>query len=121
MGAGNYSMPMIRFYANLQTVANQSSIRLDATSFRTLRAVLSELIRLYPKMDSHLLDPLGNLRKDVPIFVNGRNPRLYFAGIDSILNEEDVISIFSSIASGRMNVEVLRNPQYRETASKGEE
>ena len=102
-------MPMIRFYANLRTIANQSSLRLDSASFPTLHAVLAELIRLYPEIDSHLFDPLGNLRKDVPIFVNGRNPRLQSVGIDSILNEEAVISLFSPIASGRMNVEVLRH------------
>lgn len=102
-------MPVIHFYANLRTIANQSSLILDSTSFRTLRAVLAELIRLYPEMDSHLLDPLGNLRMDVPVFVNGRNPRLQSVGIDSILDEEAVISLFSPIANGRMNVEVLRH------------
>jgi MoaD family protein len=109
MGAGDYSMPLIRFYANLRMIANQHSISLDSTSFRTLRAVLAELIRLYPEMDSHVLDSSGNLWQDVPIFINGRNPRLHSNGIDSMLNEEDVISIFSPIASGRMNVEVLRD------------
>ena len=109
MGTGDYSMPVIHFYANLRTIANQHSISLSSASFRTLRAVLVELIRLFPEMDSHLLDSSGNLRQDVPIFINGRNPRLHSNGIDSILNEEDMISIFSPIASGRMNVEVLRD------------
>jgi molybdopterin converting factor small subunit len=103
-------MPVIRFYANLRTLANRSSLKLDSASFLTLPAVLAELIRLFPEMNSHLLDPHGNLRQDLPIFVNGRNPRLHSAGIESILREDDIISIFSPIASGRMNVEVLRDP-----------
>jgi molybdopterin converting factor small subunit len=101
-------MPVIRFYANLRSLTNQPSIKLTSTSFPTLRAVLVELIRLFPGMDSHLLDHDGSLRQDLPIFINGRNPRLHSDGIDSMLGEEDVISIFSPIASGRMNVEVLR-------------
>lgn len=104
-------MPVIRFYANLRTLAHQPSIKLDSASFPTLRAVLVELIRLFPEMDSHLLDQPGNLRQDLPIFVNGRNPRLHAAGIDSMLEEEDIISMFSPIASGRMNVKVLREKQ----------
>jgi len=101
-------MPVIRFYANLRTLANRPSIKFDSVAFPTLRAVLVELIRRFPEMDSHLIDQHGNLRQDMPIFINGRNPRLHSAGIDSMLGEEDIISMFSPIASGRMNVEVLR-------------
>lgn len=102
-------MPMIRFYANMRTLANQPSIKLDSASFPTLRAVLVELSRLFPEMDSHLFDEQGNLRQELPVFVNGRNPRLQSAGLDSIPGDEDIISMFSPIASGRINVEVLRD------------
>jgi molybdopterin converting factor small subunit len=102
-------MPVIRLYANLRNLANRPSLNFDSASFPTLRAVLVELIRIYPEMDSHLLDNQGNLRQDLPIFINGRNPRLYSTGIDGMLEEHDIISIFSPIASGRMNVEVLRD------------
>lgn len=103
-------MPVIRFYANLRSLATRTSLKLDSDSFPTLRAVLAELIRLFPDMEAQLFDPHGNLRQDVPIFVNGRNPRLQSTGIDSILGEEDSVSLFSPIASGKMNVEVLRDP-----------
>lgn len=109
---------MIRFYANLRRRANRPSIQLDSASFPTLRDVLVELIRLFPEMHPDLFEDQGNLRQDLPIFVNGRNPRLHSAGIDGILEEDDVISIFSPIASGRMNVEVLR--QGKSSASSHE-
>lgn len=102
-------MPVIRFYANLRTLADQPSLEMDAASFPTLRAVLVELTRRFPEMESHLLDARGRLRQDVPVFVNGRNARLQSAGLDSILGNQDTISLFSPIASGRMNVEVLRD------------
>jgi molybdopterin converting factor small subunit len=106
-------MSIIHFYANLRTLANQPSLDLDTASFSTLRAVLAELTRIYPQMDFHLLDSNGNLRSDVPIFINGRNPRLQSTDIDSIiLKKEDDISIFSPISSGRMNVQVMREPTF---------
>jgi molybdopterin converting factor small subunit len=105
MGTGDYPMSIIHFYANLRTLANQPSLDLDTASFSTLRAVLAELTRIYPQMDFHLLDSNGNLRSDVPIFINGRNPRLQSTDIDSIiLKKED--------DSGRMNVEVMREPTF---------
>lgn len=102
-------MPVVWFYANLRTLAEQASMQLNRADFPTLRSVVDELIRLYPEMRAHLRDEQGNLRQDLPIFVNGRNPRLQSAGLDSPLEEEDTISLFSPIASGRMNVEVLRD------------
>jgi molybdopterin converting factor small subunit len=108
LGAGDHSMPVIRFYANLRTLIKQPAITVDSTRFPTLRAVLNELIRLYPEMEFELLDRDDNLRQDLPIYLNGRNPRLQSTGLDSMLAEEDIISMFSPIASGRMNVEVLR-------------
>ncbi len=102
-------MPLIQFYANLRTLTRCQSLKLDSASFPTLRAVLDELIRLFPGMDAQLLNPDGSLRQEAPIFVNGRNPRLQSAGISCMLAEDDIVSLFSPIASGRMNVEALRN------------
>lgn len=98
----------IRFYANLRTVTNHEVVNLSDPGIRTLRQLIDHLISLYPDIASHLLDERGNLRSDVPIFVNGRNPRLKEVGFDQGLDPEDVISIFSPIASGRMNVEGMR-------------
>jgi len=49
----------------------------------------------------------------VPVYVNGRNPRLTPTGIDTPLESDSVVSFFSPISSGRMNVEVLREPNFR--------
>jgi molybdopterin converting factor small subunit len=104
-------MPVIRFYSSLRTIANRPALDLDSASFPTLRAVLAKLTLLYPEMDPYLLDDDGNLRREVPIFINGRNPRLQSTTTDRMLMSEDVISIFTPIASGKMNVEVLRDEE----------
>ena len=98
----------IRFYANLRMLVDQATLDLPARDIQTLRQLFEHLIGLYPRIEPHLLDTHGNLRSDVPIFVNGRNPRLTDAGLDMALKPEDEISLFSPIASGRMNVEGMR-------------
>jgi len=99
----------IKFYANMRTLIGHSSLDLSAADLRSLQQLLLRLIELYPEIEPHLLDAYGKLRSDVPIFINGRNPRLISPSLDIFLEPEDVISIFSPIASGRMNVEVMRS------------
>ena len=99
----------IRFYANLRTITDHPILDFSGTDIRTLRQLFEHLIVLYPEISPHLLDMHGNLRRDVPIFVNGRNPRLSKAGLDVVLEPTDVVSLFSPIASGRMNVEAMRD------------
>ena len=78
----------------------------------TPRKLFEKLIELYPQMRPHLLDADGGLRQDAPIFVNGRNLRLTEAGIDIRFKPEDVSSLISPIASGKMNAEALREPAF---------
>jgi molybdopterin converting factor small subunit len=66
------------------------------------------LAERFPQIHPYLFDAINDLRQDVPIFVNGRNPRLDGA-LDTLLHPDDVISLFSPISSGKINVEVLRD------------
>ena len=100
----------LRFYANMRTVIGRMSSEVNDTSIDTFRKLLDYLIRKYPDAAFHLLDKRGDLRPDVPVYVDGRNPRLLKHGIDSPLQPESVVSFFSPISSGKMNVEVLREP-----------
>ena len=102
----------VNFYANLRAIAGRTTIEYSEHPSRTLRELLSDLIQRYPDMRSHLFDSENDLRQDVPIFVNGRNPRLAKGGLDEPLQPDDVVSLFSPVASGRMNVEVLRVPTF---------
>lgn len=100
----------LRFYANMRTVVGNTSLDVDNASMDTFRKLVDWLVEQYPETAFHLLDERGQLRQDVPVYVDGRNPRLLKDGIDSVLQPESVISFFSPIASGKMNVEVLREP-----------
>ena len=102
----------IRFYANMRTIAGREFFDVaNQSGVVTLRDLFIHLVEHIPDIHPHLFDANNNLRQDVPIFVNGRNPRLDGA-MDARLRPDDVISLFSPISSGRMNVEVLREPTF---------
>jgi molybdopterin converting factor small subunit len=98
----------IRFYANMRTIAGQETFDVaDLGDAATLRDLFLHLVKNFPDIHPQLFDANDNLRQDVPIFVNGRNPRLDGA-MDAPLHQDDIISLFSPISSGKVNVEVLR-------------
>lgn len=98
----------VRFYANMRTIVGKEEFDVDDLSGDiTLRVLFDHLAERFPAIHPHLFDANNNLRQDVPIFVNGRNPRLDGA-LDALLRPDDVISLFSPISSGKINVEVLR-------------
>ncbi len=93
-------------------MVGRTSMDVVDSRIKTLRNLLDLLLAKYPDLRSYLLDGYDELRQDVPIFVNGRNPRLTKAGINLQLEQDGVISIFSPISSGKMNVEVMREPIF---------
>lgn len=100
----------IRFYANMRAVVGRESVEItDLGGDHTFGNLLNILTQQFPELCSQLFDVDGNLRQDVPIFINGRNPRLSAQGLDTPLDSDAEISFFSPISSGRLNVEVLRD------------
>lgn len=102
----------LRFYANMRTVVGLESLEISDSDLRSFRDLVNLLVEMYPEIAFHLLDENGGLRKDAPVYVDGRNPRLSSAGMDLHLKTDSVISFFSPISSGKMNVEVLREPNF---------
>ncbi|MBI5822991.1 MAG: MoaD/ThiS family protein [Chloroflexi bacterium] len=100
----------IRFYANMRTTVGRASLEINGDDVHSFRKLLALLVEQYPETASHLLDLNGNLRPDVPVYVDGRNPRLTPLGVDTPLQPDSTVSFFSPISSGKMNVEVLKRP-----------
>ncbi|MBI3172724.1 MAG: MoaD family protein [Chloroflexi bacterium] len=99
----------IRFYANMRALVGKEAIDVaDLGRDMTLRDLFTDLVIRFPELHPQLFNLDNNLRQDVPIFVNGRNPRLDGA-MEAPLQAGDVISLFSPISSGKMNVEVMRD------------
>ncbi|HSG44465.1 MAG TPA: MoaD/ThiS family protein [Anaerolineales bacterium] len=106
-----------RFYANMRTVFGISSLDIENHQANTFRELVISLVEKYPDARFHLLDENNDLRQDVPVYVDGRNPRLLKDGVDTPLRPDSVVSFFSPISSGRMNVEVLREPNFGKGAA----
>lgn len=100
----------IRFYANMRTITGRDAFEVaDLNGDHTLRTLLIALIQHFPDLQPLIFNSNNDLLPDVPIFVNGRNPRLAPLGVDAPLEARDVVSMFSPVSSGRMNVEVMRD------------
>ena len=97
----------INFYATLRLITGTSAVILDLTDRVTVSQLFQLLIAQFPGLHLELLDEDQQLYASIPIFVNGRNPRLLSRGLETLLEPEDEISFFPPIASGRLNVEVL--------------
>lgn len=89
-----------------------SLLEIDGAKVDSFRKLIVLLVEKYPETASHLLDENGELRPDVPVYVDGRNPRLSSVGMDTTLKPDTVISFFSPISSGKLNVEILHEPTY---------
>lgn len=98
-----------RFYANMRTTIGKSSLEINDARVDSFRKLLALLVEQYPEAKFHLLDSRGDLRPDIPVYVDGRNPRLLKGGVDAPLRPDSVVSFFSPISSGKMNVEILRD------------
>jgi molybdopterin converting factor small subunit len=102
----------LRFYANMRTTVGMPALEIEGGGADSFRTLLALLVEKYPETAFHLLDENGELRPDVPVYVDGRNPRLSSVGMDAPLKPDSVVSFFSPIASGKLNVEVLREPTF---------
>ena len=99
----------VDFYGVYRQLAGGKTLELEISGGGRLRDALRAVVVQVPALNVELFDVHGNLFGDVPLFLNGRNPRLLAEGLDRLLQPADVLSLFSPIASGRMNVEAIKN------------
>ena len=93
----------VDFYGIYRPIVGAKSIEVD--DGLSVRQVLEAIVTRYPPLRIEFLDERGELYPWVPLYVNGRNPRLWADGMDRPIGAADVLSIFSPIASGKINVE----------------
>jgi molybdopterin converting factor small subunit len=99
---------IVNIYGTLRMTAGTKTLRIDLPNGATLGMLFQEIFKVLPIMRSELLDESENLRSDMPVFLNGRNPRIFPDFYNILIKPEDVLSLFSPISSGRINVEMLR-------------
>lgn len=102
----------VDFYGVYRPIVGVKSIEFE--NDLSLRQVLEVVVTRYPLLRAELLDEGGQLYPWIPLYIDGRNPRLFADGLERPIGAAEVVSIFSPIASGKINVEAARK-------SKGEE
>lgn len=97
----------VEFYGTYRTLAGCKAIQIKSDGDLTVRELLQKVCTQIPALMDELFNAHGDLYAYIPVYVNGRNPRLLENGLNTLLHSDDLLSLFSPISSGRMNVEVL--------------
>ena len=91
---------IVNFYATLRQIVGSRQVEFPLPPGSTLRQLIGEIVRQFPALRVEMLDPQGNLYRHIHIFVNGRDSSLVVAGLDTILEPKDTISIFPPVGGG---------------------
>jgi molybdopterin synthase sulfur carrier subunit len=98
----------VDFFARYRQIAGAKTVEFEITPTTTVRDLLEAIVTRFPPLRDELLDAKGQLYPWIPLTLNGRNPRLLSNGVDSVLQPDDVLSIFTPLASGKINVEDIK-------------
>ena len=88
----------VKSFATLREVMD-TQIRMDLPKGATIRSLLAELTGRYEGLDELLFAAPGILRDLVNILKNGRNIH-FLAGLDTPLDDGDIIALFPPVAGG---------------------
>lgn len=91
----------LRFFANFRDAVGQKTVHreYDADTV-SVGTVLSEIVEENP--DVELFDEDGSVRSFVSVMKNGREVT-YLEGLETPLEDGDVLSVFPPVAGGRLN------------------
>ncbi len=98
----------VEFYGVYRQMAGRKTLEIDLPPGGRLVDLLGAVTERVPGLGGQLFDPDGNLYAYIPLFINGRNPRLRAEGLQQTLQPADLVSLFTPIASGSVNVEAAR-------------
>ena len=90
----------IRFFATFRQIVGGKVIELPLPDGATIGQLVDEVTSHYPGLRHELLDDDGQLYGHVHVFVNGRDVPYLENQMDTVLVEDDVISIFPAVGGG---------------------
>jgi sulfur-carrier protein len=90
----------VNFYATLRDIVGGRTIEIDLPKGSSVRQLLDGLITCYPQLESKLLDEDDELYRHVHLIVNGRDVPYLEDQMDTILQSDDIVSIFPAVGGG---------------------
>ena len=90
-------MATVRIPGPLRSLSQgEAAVEIEAGD---LRSAIDQLDSRYPGFRDRLLDPAGNLRQFVNVYLNDEDIR-FEGGLDSKLEAKDEVSIIPAVAGG---------------------
>jgi molybdopterin synthase sulfur carrier subunit len=92
-------MPSVRIPTPLRRLTGEKDeVRVNAKNIEDL---IQELEKQFPGIKERLCDETGNVRRFINLYVNNEDIR-FLKGIETEINDSDVVSIVPAIAGGRV-------------------
>ena len=92
-------MATVRIPGPLRSLSQgQATVEIEAGD---VRGAIDQLDTRYPGFRDRLLDPAGNLRQFVNVYLNDEDVR-FGGGLDSRVDARDEVSIIPAVAGGRV-------------------
>ena len=101
----------VEFYGVYRLSIGNKTVELDLPQDATIFDALQATAQRFLILQNEMFNQQGKLYSFQPLYINGRNPRLLADGLHTVVKSNDVLSIFSPISSGRINVEDLNKAQ----------
>jgi len=89
----------VKIFAMLRQLVGAKEIEVGLEGDDTVGSVLARLMADYPVLGERIFDDDGHLQPIINVFVNGRSIN-FLDGLDTSLNESDVMAIFPPVAGG---------------------
>ncbi len=90
----------VNFYATLRQIVGQKTIEFDVPPGCSIGFLIQQMVGRYPDLGRALLDKEGQLARHVHVFVNGRDVPYLECQMDTVLKDDDTISVFPAVGGG---------------------
>jgi molybdopterin synthase sulfur carrier subunit len=90
----------LRFFATFRESVGQKTLEREFEDGATVRDVLLTLESAYDGLEGKLIDDEGDLQPNLNVLKNGREV-LHMDGPETVLEDDDTLSVFPPVAGGR--------------------